>query len=523
MRAIHSHALLRACPTPEYPPPMNHLAPSRSVALSLLILGTGVGGFLWMGTPEVATRPPDEQIAPVVKTAIAQEHKDGIQFVVDGVVVPYRQIEIAAQVGGRIEFKSDQCRTGRAVRKGDLLIRIEQADYQLEVKRLREEVTQAEAMISELDVELETTENQIASVREQLVIDVRQLERSQDLLSRQAASDSEVDSARRAELVTRSTLQTLLDQKMLLARRRLRLESAKVLGLANLDKAELELTRTEIRSPLDGVVVSENVEQDGYIQAGSTVISLQDTSSLDVTCKLHMRQMHWLWQGQESAPQSAGSLMDAYDFPDTPATVIYELGGSTYEWKGVVNRYDGAGVDNQTRMVPCRVHVPDPLSVSAGDSAESTAQNPPMLMTGMFVKVRVYARPPIPLVRLPQEAIQPGNAIWTVDQGRLKRTEISIANSSDEFVVAFQTEGGLQAGDAVVVSPLATPIEGLAVRKFSELDLTKKPGGQTWGGGPPTGGKPGAGRPGAGRPGEAKTTGDQAAAYARPSKQVVSP
>ncbi len=373
---------------------MNSLAPAHRVAVSLLLLGIGVGGFVWMGTPEVPTRPPEEKTVPVVKTAIAQDHKDGIQFVVDGVVVPFRQIEIAAQVSGRIEFKAAECQTGRAVKKGDLLVRIEQSDYDLEVKRLKEEVTQAQAMINELDVELETADNQIASAREQLAIDVRQLDRNKDLLSRQAASDSEVDSARRTELATRNSLQTLIDQKSLLGRRRLRLESAKVLGQANLEKAELALSRTEIRSPLDGVVVSENVEQDGYIQAGSTVISLQDTSSLDVTCKLHMRQMHWLWQGQ-SASESVGALTQAYDFPETPATVIYDLGESTYEWKGVVDRYDGAGIDNQTRMVPCRVHVKDPLSVTARDSERSATENPPTLMTGMFVKVRVDARPPI--------------------------------------------------------------------------------------------------------------------------------
>lgn len=490
---------------------MNSLAPRYRVALSLLILSIGVGGYWWMGTPEIPTRPPEEKEAPVVKTAIAQDHKDGIQFMVDGVVVPFRQIEIAAQVSGRIEFKAEQCRTGRAVKKGELLVRIEQSDYQLEVQRLKEEVTQADAMIGELDVELETTDNQIASIREQLLIDVRQLERNQDLLSRQAASDSEVDSARRTELATRNTLQTLLDQTMLLARRRLRLESAKVLGQANLNKAELELTRTEIRSPLDGVVVSENVEQDGYIQAGSTVISLQDTSSLDVTCKLHMRQMHWLWQGPQSGSESLGSLAEAYDFPDTPATVIYELGGNMYEWQGVVDRYDGAGIDSQTRMIPCRVHVEDPLSVN-GDSARSAGKNPPTLMTGMFVKVRVDARPPIPLVRLPQEAIQPGNAIWTVEEGKLKRKEISIANSSAEFVVAYQQEGGLQAGDAVVVSPLATPIEGLAVQKFSELDLTKKPNRGSWQGGKPGGGKPGGGT----------AAGTKSASETIPPKQVAS-
>jgi hypothetical protein len=75
---------------------------------------------------------------------------------------------------------------------------------------------------------------------------------------------------------------------------------------------------------------------------------------------------------------------------------------------------------------------------------------------------------------LPQEAIQPGNAVWTVDNGRLRRKEVSIVSSDSEFVVAFQEEGGLQAGNPVVVSPLATPIEGLEVTTFDSKDLVDK-------------------------------------------------
>lgn len=435
--------------------------------LSLALLGLGVGGFLWMGTPEVPKQPAPAPAAPIVKTVNADEHQDGIQFEVDGVVVPFREIDIAAQVSGRVEFKADQCRVGRAVKQGDLLIRIDQRDYELEVKQLSEEVAQAGAMIKELEAEVVTADNQIISAKEQLEIDARQLKRTKDLLTRTAASESEVDTARRAELNSRNALQTLQDQKSLLNRRRVRLESEKALQQANLDKANLAFQRTEIRSPLDGVVIAENVEQDGYVQMGSTVIVLQDTSQLDVTCKLHMRQMHWLWQSQgELAKESAPDVSTAYDFPDTPATVSYQLGGNSFHWQGIANRFDGAGIDDQTRMVPCRVYVANPLSVTLAsrDPGSLLPANPPTLMTGMFVKVRIDARPPIPLVRLPPAAIQPGNAVWTVTDGKLKRKDVLIANSNPEFVIAHQQTDGLQAGDQVVVSPLATPIDGLKVK-----------------------------------------------------------
>lgn len=508
--------------------------------LSLAILGLGVGGFILMGTPEVPTQDPTPDPLPLVATKPAVAHTDGIDFDVDGVVVPYRQIQIAAQVAGKVEFKSDACRSGRTVRKGDLLLRIEPDDYELEVRRLKEELAQAGAMVLELDAEIKSWENQIDSLGKQLVIDARQLKRNQELMRRKAASSSEVDSARRAEIATENALQSLIDQKNLLTQRRIRMESAKALVQANLEKADLNLNRTEIRSPIDGVVVSESVEQDGYVQSGGSMMVLQDTSQLDVTCKLYMHQMHWLWQS-DATDDPGNALTGGYNFPKTPATVIYDLSGQDYAWDAVADRYDGAGIDSQTRMVPIRIHVDDPTSVmnladmidtqrskqtaaakafvatesSAGTSTESTTPpgnipvdepkkeptetlgteiaktrknlHPPTLMTGMFVKVRLHANPPIPLVRLPQEAIQPGNTVWIVQGGKLHKKSISIATSNPNYVVAYQVSGGLQAGDLVVTSPLASPVDGMQVQTADQAaDQSKQDRAKTKGGeGPP--------------------------------------
>lgn len=492
--------------------------------LSLAILGFGIGGFFLMGTPEVPTQEPVPDPIPLVATAPAVEHTDGIDFEVDGVVVPYREINIAAQVAGRVEFKSDDCRSGKTVHKGELLLRIEPDDYELEVRRLSEELAQAGAMILELDAELQSAVNQIVSSRKQLEIDARQLKRQQDLMRRKAASDSEVDSARSSEIATQNILQSLLDQENLLTQRQIRMKSAKALVQANLEKAELNLKRTEIRSPIDGVIVSESVEQDGYVLPGGTMMVLQDTSQLDVSCKLYMKQMHWLWQSDLSNVPGSG-FTGGYDFPKTPATVIYQLGGENYAWKAVADRYDGAGLDSRTRMIPCRIHVSDPTSVmKLADMVDSHSEqisvtktpnsldaqiastrthlHPPTLMTGMFVKVRVHADPPIPLVRLPQAAIQPGNTVWIVQDGKLHQKSISIANSNAEYVVAYQMSGGLQAGDLVVTSPLATPFDGMQVTTAGEAWQNQgnpdrgKRGGTGGGKGPLPGGRP---RGGAGR------------------------
>lgn len=458
---------------------MKTKVPVLRTLFSLLIVGAAIIGFVLLGKNETQTRKPDRVAVPKVKTVIAVDHRDGIPFDVDGVVVPFRQINLAAQVSGQVVMKSSLCRLGRVVKKGDLLLRIDPADYELDVRRLEEELSQADASIGELDAELASIKNQIEAAKKELAIEVRQLQRIEELLKRRAGSESEADTARRAELTTRNSLQTLLDEKQLIARRRIRLESATQLGKANLDRATLALSRTEIRSPIDAVVVADNVEEDSYVQTGQEMLTLQESARLDVTCKLHAKQMNWLWQTQPEfatesmAKQGSETPKNAYHFPETPVTISYALGGIRYAWNGVLDRYDGAGVDPQTRMIPCRVYVENPGSVTVmpatnaigGTGVLQRTSRPPALMSGMFVNVLITARPPIPLMRVPGKAVGPGGIVWTVKDGKLKKNSVVVATSAGEDVIVYQQPGGLVAGNSIVVSPLASPVDGLEVQE----------------------------------------------------------
>jgi multidrug efflux pump subunit AcrA (membrane-fusion protein) len=489
---------------------------ARSV-LSLAILLGGVTAFLLM-TPPVMKPRREEAGKPVqVKTEPAIRHTQGISIEVDGVVVPFRQIELAAEVSGKVEFQSESCQVGRTVHEGELLLRIEPSDYELEVRRLKEEVSQADAMTKELEAEIQSSVNQISNAEKQLLIEKRQLARSNDLLLRGAASASEVDSARKSELAIRTSLQTLVDEKNVLAQRRIRMEAAKLLVQANLEKAELSLERTNIKAPFDAVVVQHNVEEDSYVQPGNTICLLQETTSLDVACKLQMEEMNWLWQGVERIGERR-----AHDFPETPATVIFELAGNRFIWDAIVDRYDGAGVDSQTRMISCRVHVPEPAKVrtvpldehlprfretTIGENQHdvgSAVLKPevsldagigiPTLMTGMFVKVHIHTDPPVELLRIPQEAIQPEEKVWIVEANLLVQKPVTVAYSNDDYSVVLKESGGVSAGDLIIVSPLAQPSVGMRVEPIVNGGAAREA--ESPGKRPPTAAEPAEGRTG---------------------------
>lgn len=387
------------------------------IGLPVAIVVAGFGGFLYLGrhrSPQA--RQLVEETAVPVATAVAQLHEGPFQIDVDGVVTPYREIQLAAQVDGRIVFKSPDCRAGRYAPRDTLLLRIDPQDYQLEVSRLTEELRQAEVSLAELDKEVENNEALLALAEQQQRLQHDEFDRQKRLRERGVISESELDQAQQAVLQADNGVVVLKNQLELLATRRARLQSVQQRVAVQLQEAQLRLARTEIRTPkeTDVVIVQDNVEEGDLVRVGSPLVTLEDTSRVEVKCQLRMDQLCWLWCGM---PAQAGSgdfsLPNAYQVPNTPATVIFQTDSLRCFWEGRLWRYDGIGVNQTTRTVPCRVLVERPRQVrvesTTGDLRRS---GPPALVRGMYVRVRLHAQPAVTLLDIPESAIQPGNWVW---------------------------------------------------------------------------------------------------------------
>ncbi|MDZ7619536.1 MAG: hypothetical protein U1E05_21255, partial [Patescibacteria group bacterium] len=87
--------------------------------VSLALIAGGIGVVVLLGkTKPPATQDAAARVYPVVEVVPITEHAGGIDFEVHGVVVPFRQVEMPAEVAGTIAFRSDNCRVGRTVVQG---------------------------------------------------------------------------------------------------------------------------------------------------------------------------------------------------------------------------------------------------------------------------------------------------------------------------------------------------------------------------------------------------------------------
>jgi len=438
------------------------------VVAPLLILGLGVGGFFVFGQkPDVPQREVNDDISPLVETADASAFNGPFTIEVEGVAVPHRQITLSAEVGGRITAKERSSRSGYYVTQDDLLLQIDETDYKLECDRLNSQLAQATQEVSAVGVDITNKNSLIALANEELVLRNKQLSRRLKLAERNAISENEADEARRLELAARNGLKTLQNELAALEQRKLTLEAARDLVDVQLKRADVDRKRTRIVSPVTGTVIEDFVEENDYVQKGDPLVKIHETSRMEVMCNLRVEELYWVWlQSGAFRPGSEAPLKTRFEVPQVPVDIVFEFEGAEYMWDGVLTRYEGTGLDQATRTVPCRVLVEEPTNVRIGDgSPAETTLSIPSLITGMYVSIRIPIKHPATLLEIPSTAVRPGKQVWVVRDGELDIELVDVARTrQNTTLIQPAGAGGLQAGDRVITSPLADAKTGMSVQ-----------------------------------------------------------
>lgn len=399
--------------------------------LPVVLVAIGVGVFVGMRPPSNSTveglgrdrasllkRMSSAEVQTVRALA---ELSETLDIPVSGTVVPFREITLAAEAAGKIIEKDSQVRSGNFVKKDQVLLRIDPRDYELAIARLTQRRDQELASLVELKQDAENTQRLVEVAEQEYELAQQEVKRFQSL-GNSFASAAELDQAKRVLLTSMNQKVTLQNQLRTFEARSARLELAARLAETELEQAELDLQRTVVRAPVDGRIVSEAVEKDSYVQRGTQLLVVEDTEKVEISVNLRMNQLYWILDQNDL---SADQLLNAaeasrYELPPTPVKVQFNLAGREamgFEWDGVLSRYDGPGIDPQSRTVPVRVLVDNPTQyrVDGVPVTNKSRSGPSTLVRGMFVDVKVQARPATQLLLVPKLSIKPAtssNRIW---------------------------------------------------------------------------------------------------------------
>ncbi|MCP4908776.1 MAG: efflux RND transporter periplasmic adaptor subunit [bacterium] len=370
---------------------------------ALVLLAFGGISMILLASPSRVELSPRVEEDPRVRVLEVARGPIALSVFSQGTVVPRVQSEFVPEVSGRVAWVSPALADGGAFEAGDPLLRIDATDHTAALRRARADVIHEEA------------EHTYAR---------QELRRRESLAGNAVVSKEKLADAHRAERVTYANL-----------------ENARV----NLEEAQRNLDRTELRAPFAGRVREKRVDVGEFVERGHSVGTLYAIDHAEVRLPVPDRDLIFLdW------PSTSGMLA-----PDTgpEVTLRAEFGGVERSWHGRIVRTDGS-IDPRTRMVSVIARVEAPY----GQPGEGVSAP---LAVGLFVKAEIHGRVESEAVALPRLALHGESRVLVVDQeGRLREREVEVLRvEGDEVVVT----SGLQSGERVCISDMPLFVEGMAV------------------------------------------------------------
>jgi membrane fusion protein (multidrug efflux system) len=343
---------------------------ARLLLLVLVPLAAALGGMYWYATG-----------GSLVET--------------DNAYVKANIVNVTAAVTGRaiqVLVRDDQ-----AVEKNALLFRLDPEPFEIALARAKAQMDVVRTEVQSLRAEYREAMQEIAEARERIEFLTRQLERQERLKEKGMTRADAWDEARhnldaaRARLAsvqerTNRVLASLGGDPQMPVERHPRYAQAK----AEYDAAALDLTRTQIRAPVAGVLSNMKLQVGEYVEKGVPVFGLIESGPLWIEANFKETQLTNMRVGQ-----AAQVVADAY--PDVrwdgvveaiaPATgaefAVLPPQNATGNWVKVVQR------------VPVRVRV-DP------------AAQPVQLRAGLTVTVSVDTQRNRGLPKVVQRLIDSG-------------------------------------------------------------------------------------------------------------------
>ena len=134
------------------------------VAAAIVVGSAALAAFMVSLRPEPVRREPPSPV-PVAITEPAEAGAGPIPVRGAGTVRPRAEIDVAAEIGGRVVWVSSAFQSGGRIRRGQALFRLDDADHRHRVERARAAVAGQEVELLRVEVEARIARDQYERFR----------------------------------------------------------------------------------------------------------------------------------------------------------------------------------------------------------------------------------------------------------------------------------------------------------------------------------------------------------------------
>lgn len=371
-------------------------------ALPAILIAGAFGANIIMGA--LTPKPEeDEEIVKATPVVVAEAQAEAITLTINaqGEARPRREVDLTAQISGKITGVSPAYVEGGAFEEGDMLVQVDPAEFRFRVTQARSNVAQAS--------------------------------------SRYASEKAEADIARKEwEELGKGEGSDLALREPQLAEAVAALAAAR----AALNEAELQLERTTIRAPFKGRIQTKLADIGQFVAPGQSLGQIFSTDIMQVALPLTDAEL-----GQLGL--TLGFFARA-DEPGPKVTLSALVGGEPHQWQGRITR-TSANYDRTTRVVFAYVEVEDPYGAAAITGAP--------LASGLFVDASIEGRTIDNGVVIPRSGLRGDDKVFIArDDDTLEIRTVNVVSSDRRRAVLA---GGLAQGERVIISPVRGAADGV--------------------------------------------------------------
>jgi len=331
--------------------------------------------------------------------------------VATGSLASHEKATLGVKVPGRIE--SVAVDLGSAVKTGDLILQLEQIDYELRQKQAAAALAQARARVGlRLEGTDDTLAPEVTSAGKQAKAVLEEATKNRDRvlsLSKEGiSSKSELDTVEAAYTVALNRYEAALEDSRtllaLLTQRRIEFEMAKQ-----------ALRDTTIVAPFDGTIQERTASAGEYVQVGSPIATLVQADPLRLRLEVPERQSIYVRAGQ---------------------TVRVLVEGDTNAYTGKIARLSPA-LDEQNRML----------------IVEADVRNRGSLRPGLFVRAHIVTTDHDPGLTVPPAALITFaglEKVFIVQDGKAAERNVVTGRSGADWI---EIKTGIKPNDMVVLDP----------------------------------------------------------------------
>jgi len=362
----------------------------RRWLLRILVLVVLVVGVVFLRATYFAPQPVEVDVVAAERGSVEAT----VTNTKAGTVMARRRASLSTEVGGRVVTLPH--REGDTVRRGDLLVQLDDSSYRARLELARRDHEAAEARRDQSCLAAQQAERELQ--RNRTLAERRII--SQDLLERfENTAEASAAACQAAEVGVSS-------------------------AAAAIDVISTEIAKTELHAPFDGVIAQLNTEVGEWITPSPpampipAVIDLIDPSSIYISAPMDEVDSARIETGQ-----TARVTIDPYPDRTFPGRVVRV---APY----VVD------IEAQNRTVEIEVELDDD-AFAAG------------LLPGTSADVEIILEVRDNVLRVPTATLMEGSAVMVIEHGVLTVKPVQIGLRNWDFV---EITGGLAPGDEVVTS-----------------------------------------------------------------------